>query len=776
MSEYTDQQSPDKATPSNKKQKTNVVNDKISKSTTIGGSPVNQIVFNPVLEAVDKTRAVVAFGRHQPFTNGHKNVLDTVESEAANRGAQAHFITSHSEGTGKNPIPSATKVKLIKKVAKPSTQVYSSDEENPTLLHQLSKLHKSGVRHITYVGGSDRVGEMTKLIKKYNGVEGKHGYFNFDSIDSASSGERDPDAEGTAGVSGTKVRAMARAGNEKEFKQQIPKQLHPHAKEVMKSISQFNEQMEMIENIEEILDQVLLEQERYDRTNTFMRDIGTSTLTDIYKYDTPGQGVPMDYKLRFKDPKNDKEAMTRSGQRRHKIDMVPRKDPSRDRHLDSDFYRQQAVTKNTFEAKMSPWDKMVKAMPRLKDSEQRAQQAKAGLEKAGNDYQAILDKEAEQKKKKTNEAFFEAVNSSGGGGVRGLGYVSGSGDNDSSDPYLDANIANADTRDNIMAGHVQTHSDMHTAGNATVVKASATPTVDPERELDKGSQLSGTNKLAVNGISDKIGASKTVAKEETLLEIGDTEAGQKALKKTWYRANQRAISATQRSGEGLIGHLGGQDRKVMQQNHKVMRQVQKRVKDSKFFEDTNEESIEEKINNTSVIQSNHRKQMIRHKKMSALHFRPKSKNSYLGNYRNLGYGEHLPKPHHVHEDVTTEKDPLAHLEDRLNKATDTSHNAIDKIMRDVARDYDMDVHDLHDKWIKKYKITPDQYCKEEYQTFVTDGNVEHLEENSTPTNPSLWSRAKALARSKFDVYPSAYANGWAAKWYKSKGGGWKSSS
>ena len=31
-----------------------------------------------------------------------------------------------------------------------------------------------------------------------------------------------------------------------------------------------------------------------------------------------------------------------------------------------------------------------------------------------------------------------------------------------------------------------------------------------------------------------------------------------------------------------------------------------------------------------------------------------------------------------------------------------------------------------------------------------------------------------MARSKFDVYPSAYANGWASKWYKSKGGGWKS--
>lgn len=49
-----------------------------------------------------------------------------------------------------------------------------------------------------------------------------------------------------------------------------------------------------------------------------------------------------------------------------------------------------------------------------------------------------------------------------------------------------------------------------------------------------------------------------------------------------------------------------------------------------------------------------------------------------------------------------------------------------------------------------------------------------ITEENKPTNPALWSKAKSLARQKFDVYPSAYANGWAAKWYKSKGGGWKS--
>jgi len=51
---------------------------------------------------------------------------------------------------------------------------------------------------------------------------------------------------------------------------------------------------------------------------------------------------------------------------------------------------------------------------------------------------------------------------------------------------------------------------------------------------------------------------------------------------------------------------------------------------------------------------------------------------------------------------------------------------------------------------------------------------EQLDEKNSPTNPTLWSKAKSLARQKFDVYPSAYANGWAAKWYKSKGGGWNS--
>ena len=52
--------------------------------------------------------------------------------------------------------------------------------------------------------------------------------------------------------------------------------------------------------------------------------------------------------------------------------------------------------------------------------------------------------------------------------------------------------------------------------------------------------------------------------------------------------------------------------------------------------------------------------------------------------------------------------------------------------------------------------------------------METLEEKNVPTSPEKWARAKAAAKSKFAVYPSAYANGWASKKYKAMGGGWRS--
>jgi hypothetical protein len=73
-----------------------------------------------------------------------------------------------------------------------------------------------------------------------------------------------------------------------------------------------------------------------------------------------------------------------------------------------------------------------------------------------------------------------------------------------------------------------------------------------------------------------------------------------------------------------------------------------------------------------------------------------------------------------------------------------------------------------------------EHKKGQKPTFVKTGASEALEEKlnlflekNVPTDPGKWAASVAAAKRKFDVYPSAYANGWAAKNYKSKGGGWK---
>lgn len=195
-------------------------------------------------EKMKSDHAVFAYGRFQPPTTGHEKLIKKVEDEAQRVGGTAHIVASHSEGTGKNPIPKEKKVELIKKITSPTTEVSHSTSEEPTLLHQLSRLHRKGVRHITMVAGSDRVEEYRNLINKYNGKKGTHGHFNFKSVNVVSAGHRDPDSEGTEGISGTEIRRRARAGDIEGMKKGLPKALHPHAKEIADHIKAINEEFE----------------------------------------------------------------------------------------------------------------------------------------------------------------------------------------------------------------------------------------------------------------------------------------------------------------------------------------------------------------------------------------------------------------------------------------------------------------------------------------------------------------------------------------------------
>ena len=63
--------------------------------------------------------------------------------------------------------------------------------------------------------------------------------------------------------------------------------------------------------------------------------------------------------------------------------------------------------------------------------------------------------------------------------------------------------------------------------------------------------------------------------------------------------------------------------------------------------------------------------------------------------------------------------------------------------------------------------------KETIKEVVVERQINLFVEKNSPTNPSKWAYYKSQAKKKFDVYPSAYANAWAAKKYKAAGGSWK---
>jgi hypothetical protein len=92
---------------------------------------------------------------------------------------------------------------------------------------------------------------------------------------------------------------------------------------------------------------------------------------------------------------------------------------------------------------------------------------------------------------------------------------------------------------------------------------------------------------------------------------------------------------------------------------------------------------------------------------------------------------------------------------------------------DSAADYlDSGEHDVHGSMDEEKKHTG--IVAKILEQMEGERELQDLEEKNVPTNPSLWSKMKSKAKAKFDVYPSAYANGWAAKEYKKAGGGWKS--
>lgn len=165
-------------------------------------------------------KAVFTFGRFSPPTVGHTKLIDKTVNHAKETGADHYIYTSKSHDNSKNPIPYDKKVGFLRKL-----HPHANIEDHPdahTAFHIAKILSDKGYEHVTMVVGQDRVNEFKNSIGKYVKHKSEPGYdpkkhYNFKHFNVVSAGDRDPNATGVEGMSGTKMRDAVRKGNFKDF-------------------------------------------------------------------------------------------------------------------------------------------------------------------------------------------------------------------------------------------------------------------------------------------------------------------------------------------------------------------------------------------------------------------------------------------------------------------------------------------------------------------------------------------------------------------------------
>ena len=212
-------------------------------------------------------KLVFTFGRMNPPTIGHEKLANKIKEVARKQNATPRIYLSHSQNPKKDPLSYNDKYRFATKafgIVKRS--------QSKQIFQILPEIEKEGFTEITMVVGSDRINEFDRVLKKYNGKD-----YNFNSIKTVSSGDRDPDAQGVEGMSGSKLRQTAKDGDEKTFKSGLASKLSDADKKsiynkVRKNLKEAD--MEWTEEDDIILEQVLQELELTEQEEDDFAELG----------------------------------------------------------------------------------------------------------------------------------------------------------------------------------------------------------------------------------------------------------------------------------------------------------------------------------------------------------------------------------------------------------------------------------------------------------------------------------------------------------------------
>ena len=176
--------------------------------------------FKKYLIEEEKT-VYFTFGRMNPPTTGHEKLMNELLKKSGKNPYRVYLSQSTDEK--KNPLDFKYKVKTVRKFFPKHARSVMLNKKVKTVFDAVTEMYNDGFKNITMVVGSDRINEFNTLLKKYNGVKGRHGLYNFNKINVISAGDRDPDADDISGMSASKMRSLAKEGDFTQFSQGLPR-------------------------------------------------------------------------------------------------------------------------------------------------------------------------------------------------------------------------------------------------------------------------------------------------------------------------------------------------------------------------------------------------------------------------------------------------------------------------------------------------------------------------------------------------------------------------
>ena len=171
---------------------------------------------------VPKTRGTLtlAFGRFNPPHAGHGQLMDIAAESAMETEGDYIIVPSRSNDPKKNPLDADTKVSTMRNMFPNHSEKIINDPQNNTIFDVLKKAHNDGYSNVRIVAGDDRVKEFDKLSQNYNGQ-----LYEFEGLETISSGAREDDSEGMEGYSASRMRLAAMEGDFKSFYANLEQQV-----------------------------------------------------------------------------------------------------------------------------------------------------------------------------------------------------------------------------------------------------------------------------------------------------------------------------------------------------------------------------------------------------------------------------------------------------------------------------------------------------------------------------------------------------------------------